>query len=73
MKESGGFDAMTLEGDKANLFRAQRNVYVAGLTLFLALVIRRVMALITALGDIRDKYKQVIMHMGIESPFYFQY
>merc|ERR1719397_325309 len=57
-KESGGFDAMTLEGDKANLFRAQRNVYVAGLTLFLVLVIRRVMALITALGDIRDKYKQ---------------
>merc|ERR1712130_56612 len=43
-------DGLARQQDSTNLFRAQRNVYISGLTLFLALVVRRIMGLILELG-----------------------
>ena len=62
------FRAQVLLLDKVvlldSLFLLQRNVYIVGLTLFLALVIKRVLALILTLGNLRaqhsDLRKQVI-------------
>ena len=62
------FRAQVLLLDKVvlldSLFMLQRNVYIVGLTLFLALVIKRVLALILTLGNLRaqhsDLRKQVI-------------
>eukprot|EP00092_Neocalanus_flemingeri_P002301 GFUD01002457.1.p1 GENE.GFUD01002457.1~~GFUD01002457.1.p1 ORF type:complete len:178 (+),score=56.17 GFUD01002457.1:382-915(+) len=54
-------DEMAKLVDNVNMFRAQRNVYISGLTLFLALVIKRVFSLVITLGrvrDERDKYKK---------------
>ena len=51
-----GVDGLTREVDKTNLFRSQRNVYIVGLTLFLALVIKRVLALILTLGNLRPEH-----------------
>jgi len=52
-------DGLTREQDKTNLFRAQRNVYIVGLALFLALVIKRVMALILTLGNLRNAHAEL--------------
>ena len=62
------FRAQVLLLDKVvlldSLIMLQRNVYIVGLTLFLALVIKRVLALILTLGNLRaqhsDLRKQVI-------------
>jgi len=54
-----GVDGITREVDKTNLFRAQRNVYIVGLTLFLALVIKRVLALILTLGNLRAQHSDL--------------
>jgi len=54
-------DEMAKMGDNAEMFRAQRNVYISGLTLGLALVIKRVFSLVITLGRVReerDKYKR---------------
>lgn len=48
-------DSLTIQQDKVNLFRAQRNVYISGLSLFLALVIRRLISLIITLGKVREQ------------------
>ena len=50
---------MAKMSDNANMFRAQRNVYISGLALFLALVIKRVFSFVITLGRVReerDKY-----------------
>jgi len=54
-----GVDGLTREFDKSNLFRAQRNVYIVGLTLFLGLVIKRVLALILTLGKLRNEHGEL--------------
>eukprot|EP00090_Calanus_glacialis_P007838 TRINITY_DN1626_c0_g1_i1.p1 TRINITY_DN1626_c0_g1~~TRINITY_DN1626_c0_g1_i1.p1 ORF type:complete len:157 (-),score=33.03 TRINITY_DN1626_c0_g1_i1:356-826(-) len=54
-----GIDGLTREVDKTNLFRSQRNVYIVGLTLFLALVIKRVLALILTLGNLRNEHAEL--------------
>jgi len=62
-------DEMAKMGDNADMFRAQRNVYISGLTLFLALIIKRVFSLITTLGkvrDERDKYKKFFVEQKDE-------
>merc|ERR1712059_132916 len=54
-------DEMAKLGDNVNMFRAQRNVLISGLTLFLTLVIKRVFSLVITLGRVReerDKYKR---------------
>ena len=69
--KAGGVDSLTMQQDKVNLFRAQvwtelkpeinlayifqRNVYISGLSLFLALVIRRLVSLIITLGRVREQ------------------
>merc|ERR1712189_3760 len=49
--------------DNVNLFRAQRNVYISGLTLFLALAIKRVFSLILTLGRVRDE-REALKYKG---------
>ena len=69
------FRAQVLLLDKVvlldSLFLLQRNVYIVGLTLFLALVIKRVLALILTLGNLRaqhsDLRKQVISLQTLKS------
>jgi len=54
-------DEMAKMVDNADMFRAQRNVYISGLAFALALVIKRVFTLVITLGrvrDERDKYKK---------------
>jgi len=54
-------DEMAKLGDNVNMFRAQRNVYISGLTFSLALIIKRVFSLVITLGRVReerDKYKK---------------
>ena len=58
-RDNGYVDSTTRENDKANLFRSQRNVYIVGLTLFLALVIKRVLALILTLGNLRNEHQEL--------------
>ena len=48
-------DALTRQLDSINVLRAQRNVYIAGLTFFLALVLKRVLSLILKLGKVRTQ------------------
>lgn len=52
-------DAVTRQQDMINVFRSQRNVYISGLTLFLALVIRRVLGLILKLGKVRSQREEL--------------
>ena len=54
-------DEMAKMVDNADMFRAQRNVYISGLAFALALVIKRVFTLVITLGRVReerDKYKK---------------
>jgi len=52
-------DAMTRQQDAIHVFRSQRNVYISGLTLFLALLIRRVLSLILKLGKVRSQREEL--------------
>lgn len=52
-------DAVTRQQDNINIFRSQRNVYISGLALFLALVIRRVLGLILKLGKVRAQREEL--------------
>merc|ERR1711892_440369 len=56
-------DTMVGMEDNVNLFRAQRNVYISGLTLFLALAIKRVFSLILTLGRVRDE-REALKYKG---------
>ena len=44
------------------LFRAQRNFYIVGFTLFLCLVIRRLLALILANAEIQVRLRKLVHH-----------
>merc|ERR1711936_67474 len=59
MHKEATVDAMTRHMDSINVFRTQRNVYISGLTLFLALVIKRVLSLILKLGKVRNQREQL--------------
>ena len=55
---------MAKMADNADMFRAQRNLYISGLAFGLALVIKRVFTLVITLGRVReerDKYKKFFM------------
>jgi len=57
-------DEMAKMADNADMFRAQRNLYISGLAFGLALVIKRVFTLVITLGRVReerDKYKKFFM------------
>ena len=49
----------------------QRNVYIVGLALFLALVIKRVMALILTLGNLRNAHAELQKKVRIFKGFQF--
>ena len=60
-------DALTRQLDTINVFRAQRNVYIAGLTFFLALVIKRVLSLILKLGKVRTQREDLKKNTTVEA------
>ena len=57
-------DEISKMTDNADLFRAQRNVYISGLAFALSLIIKRVFSLVITLGRVRserDKYKRFFL------------
>eukprot|EP00092_Neocalanus_flemingeri_P036546 GFUD01039790.1.p1 GENE.GFUD01039790.1~~GFUD01039790.1.p1 ORF type:complete len:201 (+),score=55.73 GFUD01039790.1:63-605(+) len=56
-------DMMVSLEDNVSLFRAQRNVYISGLTLFLALAIKRLFSLIITLGRVREE-REALKYKG---------
>eukprot|EP00090_Calanus_glacialis_P005973 TRINITY_DN14680_c0_g1_i2.p1 TRINITY_DN14680_c0_g1~~TRINITY_DN14680_c0_g1_i2.p1 ORF type:complete len:154 (-),score=35.29 TRINITY_DN14680_c0_g1_i2:74-535(-) len=60
-------DAVSRQLDSINVFRAQRNVYIAGLTMFLALVLKRVLSLILKLGKVRTQREDLKKNSAVET------